>query len=352
VDAQGSLPIYYQWLVDGAPASGATNASYTFPAACGTHTIQVSFTNSQSGGTPIVSSLASLQGDAYPTNITFNTNGTDWQLNIVGGAAVPNIANNVLELTDGGSGEASTVFYTIPQFVGSFTASFTYQGIGSADGVAFILQNSSSGAIALGGGGGGLGYFGISNSVALEINLYNIPGIAPGTNGNTYGAGGGAVYQSTGPVDVSSGHPINFKLNWAHGVLAVSLEDTVTLATYSTNYTFGPLTPILAGSDLAYVGFSGGDGGSASVQTISNFEFNSVIPPVSLSVSPVTTNSFLITWPAADPSYVLQKTSSLKSPSWVAGPTPVVVGGVNQATVNVNGGGGQQFYRLVRVVCQ
>jgi hypothetical protein len=133
--------------------------------------------------------------------------------------------------------------------------------------------------------------------------------------------------------------------------MAVSLTDTVTLATYSTNYVFGPLTPILGGSDLAYVGFSGGDGGATSIQTISNFEFNSVIPPVTLSVSPLTGSSFVISWPATDPSYVLQKTSSLTAPSWSAGPTPVVVGGVNQATVNVTGGS-QQFYRLVRVVCQ
>ena len=355
VNAQGSLPINYQWTVDGSAVSGATNASYTAPAACGSHTIQVSFTNSQSGGTPVISSLATLQGDAYPTNITFNTDGTAWQLNTFGVGSVPTIVANVLELTDGTGNEASTAFYTVAQYVGSFKASFTYTGNGSADGVAFILQNSSAGVTALGGGGGGLGYYGISNSVAFQINLYpgngEIPGIIAGTNGNTYGAGGGPAYQPAGPVDVASGNPINVKLNWANGVMAVSLTDTVTLATYSTNYVFGPLTPILGGSDLAYVGFSGGDGGATSIQTISNFEFNSVIPPVTLSVSPLTGSSFVISWPATDPSYVLQKTSSLTAPSWSAGPTPVVVGGVNQATVNVTGGN-QQFYRLVRVVCQ
>jgi hypothetical protein len=350
VNAQGSLPIFYQWFLDGTPVSGATNASYTLPTPCGIHAIQVTFTNAQNGGSPVVSSTASLQGDAYPTNITFNTNGIGWQLNS-GAVGVPTLANNVLELTDNGSGESSSAFYMIPQYVGSFAASFTYQGIGSADGAAFIVQNGSSGVTALGGGGGGLGYYGISNSIALEINLYNIPGIAPGTNGNTFGAGGGAAYQPAGPVDVSSGHPINISLNWANGVLGVSLMDATTLATYSTNYPFGSLTPILGGTDLAYVGFSGGTGGSTSIQTISNFEFHSVIPPVALSVSPVTTNSFLISWPAGDPSYVLQQASSLTAPTWVAGPPSVVVGSMNQATVTATGGSGA-FYRLVRVVCQ
>jgi len=44
--------------------------------------------------------------------------------------------------------------------------------------------------------------------------------------------------------------------------------------------------------------------------------------------------------------------TNLLSPSWVAGPSPTVVGGLNQVTVQANSGPHQQFYRLVRVVCQ
>lgn len=351
VGAQGSLPIYYQWMVDGTNMPGATNATFTAPAACGTHTIQVAFTNDQSGGVSTLSSQAVLQGDADPTNITFG-DGTGWQLNTAS-TGVPTLVGGVLTLTDGKGGEASDAFYTIPQYVGSFTASFTYTGNGSADGVAFIVQNSLTGASALGSAGGGLGYLGISNSVALEINLYpgngEVPGIAQATNGNTF-ASGGAEYQPPGAIDVTSGNPIDVTVNWADGVMNVFLKDTVTLATYSTNYVFGPLPAILNGSNLGYVGFSGGDGGATSIQTISNFEFNSVVLPPALTVSVVTNNSFVISWPADDPSYVLQMTSSLTSPSWIAGPVPTPVNGMNKVTVNANSGGQQQFYRLVRIV--
>ena len=352
VGASGSLPISYQWLVDGVAVAGATNASYTAAAICGTHTIQASFTNSQSAGTPVVSSIATLVADASPTNITFNTDGTGWQLNRAGGATVPTLSNNSLELTDGGGGEASSAFYGIPQYVGSFTASFTYVGNGGADGTAFIVQNYVAGPGILGSGGGGLGYFGISNSIALEINLYNGAGIAAGTNGNTYGSGGGSVYQSTSPVNVASGNPIFVQVTFLNGILSVNLTDTTTLATYSTSYAYGPLAPILNGSNLGYIGFSGGTGGLSAVQTVSDFEFNSLIPPVVLTASQVSGSSFTISWPAVDPSYQLQTTASLSSPSWVAGPAPTTVNGVNQVTVNVAGGSPRQFYRLVRAVCQ
>jgi hypothetical protein len=313
------------------------------------HTIQVVVTNAQNEGTPAISSPATLQGDAYPTNITFNTNGTGWQLN--GGGTVPTLSSNVLELTDGTDGEASSAFYGVAQYAGSFTASFTYVGDGGADGAAFILEDSSAGTLALGGGGGALGYFGITNSVALEFNLYIFPGIAPGTNGNTYGSGAGIIYGTTGAVHVNSADPINVDLSFANGILAVKLTDTTTFATYSTNYQFGPLTPLLGGSDLAYVGFSGADGGTSSIQTFSNFEFNSVIPPVTLAASSVTAGSFVLSWPAADTSYVLQEAASLSDrTTWSPGPTPVVVGGLNEVTVTVPHGGGEEFYRLARVV--
>ena len=260
------------------------------------------------------------------------------------------ITNNALVLTDGSGGEASSAFYNIAQYVGgSWTASYIYNSHGgAADGTAFVLQTTN--ATALGGGGGQLGYNGIAGgSLAFEINLYNgnneTPGIAISTDGVT------GLYSSAAPVSTTSTDDVAVTLNFANGVLSASLVDTTTGATYTTNHTVGSLSDLLGGN-VAYIGFTGGDGGASSFQNVRNFSFQSVLPPVALSASPVTGNSSVISWSAADPTYHLQTTTSLSSPVWVAGPTPVVVNGVNQVTVNVKGGSAQQFYRLIRVVCE
>jgi Bacterial lectin/Immunoglobulin I-set domain len=341
VHAEGNTPINYQWIVNGSVLNGVNTNSYTIATPCGMTTIQVLFTNALSGGTAVATAVAQLQGDPNPTNITFNSDGTGWQTN----GSVPNITTNVFTLTDGNGGEASSGFYKTAQYVGgAWTASYTYNSHGGgADGTAFVIQNV--GPTALGGGGGELGYTGITNSMAFEIDIYGGPGIAFATNGNT------GSYVAPGTVDVTTDHDIAVKLNWSNGVLGVSMTDMTTMDTFTTNYMVGSLSSILGGNNIAYIGFTGGDGGVASIQTVSNFQFHSVLPPVSLSVSPVSDNKVTLSWPASDPNYVLQMTPSLSSPSWVVGPAPTTSNGVSQVTVDVSGGG-QEFYRLQRVVCQ
>jgi hypothetical protein len=140
-------------------------------------------------------------------------------------------------------------------------------------------------------------------------------------------------------------------LAWANGVLTVTLSEPATSATFTTNYNLGPISGVLGGN-LAYIGFSGATGGVNSTQTVRNFQFHSVLPPVNLAVAPATGTSFTIAWPSADPAYVLQTNSSLQnSAGWVAGPTPVNANGTNSITVNPATGGQQLFYRLQRIAC-
>src|SRR5262249_18227749 len=91
--------------------------------------------------------------------------------------------NTPAVLTHLQGGEASSIFTTqrVP-VTGTFNTSFvmnvrpansTPGQINSADGITFVLQASPDGAGALGAAGGGLGYGGITPSVAIKFDLYS-----------------------------------------------------------------------------------------------------------------------------------------------------------------------------------
>ena len=195
-------------------------------------------------------------------------------------------SGNSLQLTNDNPTEAEAASWFANSQVSvssNFTASFDYQatpsGGGLADGFAFILQNSSAGLGALGADGGEFGYgpnnagdgrggTAISPSAAIEFNLYS--GHAQGTAFATDGSTGS--YNETGGVDFwDTGDTIQVVLsyNGSSQILAETLTDTVTGATYATTYSYN--LPSILGSNTAYVGFSAGNGGGSSTQAVSNF---------------------------------------------------------------------------------
>ena len=191
----------------------------------------------------------------------------------------PTFHANVLELTDGSTGEARSAFYTTAQPIDSWTASFTYQatepgGIAVADGVTFVLQNQ--GLNALGPTGGDLAYATITPSVAIKLDLYNNSG--EGTDSTGIYINGAVPTQpsvdltGTG-ITLGSGDPIDVSLTYVGNQLTETLTDNTTTppATFSTSYT-EDLASVL-GSGTAYVGFTGSTGDGTSVQKISNFTF-------------------------------------------------------------------------------
>ena len=235
--------------------------------------------------------------------ITFNTDGLGWALN--GSPTSTPITDNVFTPTDGTLEEARSVWFEYPVYVGSFLASFTYQDAraNGADGVAFVIQNSPSGTSALGGDGGYLGYEGITNSVAVLLDIYSgatggPSGFLVATNGWGEGAGySSPYYQSTAPVNLDSGDPIAVTVGYLSNVLNVTFADTVTGSVYQTNFAVN--IAAFVGGTNAFVGFTGGDGGIASQQTISDFTYSWPLTALNLSTNrldePVTVGSDSVT---------------------------------------------------------
>ncbi len=275
VSAFGSAPLTYQWsvssdkvnfapLTDDARITGSQSDTLVI------RDIQLTdsayykvHVTSGSGGADSTAEFLAVLGRP-----TFTDNGAGWGLN--GSATAPVISNNSLPLTYAAGSSARTAFSKAPTYIGHFYASWTYQDVGSggADGYTFCMQNDSRGSAALGGAGGSMGVSGITPSAALEFNIYN-----GGTIGMSFGLNGAiGAMSSTSPVNVAGGNPINTVFIYDGAVAHVTLTDTVTLSTYTTNMNIGSLTTQL-GKDTAYVGFTGGDGGVVSTQNVSDFVF-------------------------------------------------------------------------------
>lgn len=106
--------------------------------------------------------------------------------------------NYALQITENAGSEDSSMWFSIPQNVANgfdawYTVKLTHQitaaNYFTADGLAFVIQNAAgtapgtmdpitsctetgSGSTVLGEGGGGLGYCGIDNSIALEMDTF------------------------------------------------------------------------------------------------------------------------------------------------------------------------------------
>jgi fibronectin type 3 domain-containing protein len=200
-------------------------------------------------------------GFASHSDLTANTNTN----------TIPIFNNGVLELTDSGGGEATSVWTNTKVGVFNFTTTFILQdqnGSGSADGVTFAIQNA--GTNALGGAGGSLGYGGIGTSVAVMFDLYS-SGTHQSTtklliNGSSDKTG--AINMGSAGIVLGSNHPLQITLSYdgTQNLLTETVLDMVTRALFTTTYTVNIAQTV--GGATAYVGFTGGTGGETATQQI------------------------------------------------------------------------------------
>jgi len=187
------------------------------------------------------------------------------QLVLNGSAA---LSGSLLQLTNGGSNQQGTAWYSTTVNVQSFSTTFSFQLLNpSADGFTFAIQNQ--GTSALGQFGVGLGYQQISSSVAVKFDLFNNAGEG---NDSTGLYTNGAIptmpatdLSSTG-INLHSGDTMSVQLNYNGTTLTMVITDTVTQASYTTSWTIN--IPSTVGANTAYVGFTGGTGGQTATQNI------------------------------------------------------------------------------------
>jgi hypothetical protein len=207
----------------------------------------------------------------------------------------PVFVNGAAQLTDGGLGEGGSVWTQTPGTggrvpIGFFDTTFTLRQnpvTGAADGLTFAIQNSTTGIHALGGLGGGLGYTGLSPSVAVYFDLYNGGSHNPRTGLLLNGNGTPGDSRSlAGIINLGSGDPIQVRLTYDSGTLSEVVTDTITGAVFSTTYTVN-IPTVVGGGGLAYVGFTAATGGETSIQSILNWTgaFAGSAPPPYLTVT-------------------------------------------------------------------
>lgn len=121
-----------------------------------------------------IKKVAILTSNTTPTGFNYVNFASVAGLNLVGNAVR---SGNRLDVTPSAFGQVGSAWHATKQNVeNGFETTFQFQisdrgGIGGdfgGDGFAFVIQNQSLSA--LGDGGGGLGYSGISNSVAIEFD--------------------------------------------------------------------------------------------------------------------------------------------------------------------------------------
>ena len=157
-----------------------------------------------------------------------------------------------LRLTDDGTGEVASAWYSTPVNVQAFTQDFSFQLTNAnADGMAFVIQNA--GTQAVGPAGAGLGYgathpggqSGIPSSVAVKFDLYNNDGEGRSSTGlYTEGASPtvpaldmtNSGVMTSGGLNLHSGHVFNVHMSYDGMTLSMTVTDATTQEVFSTSW--------------------------------------------------------------------------------------------------------------------
>ncbi|TDU73324.1 YVTN family beta-propeller protein [Prosthecobacter fusiformis] len=288
----GTLTFSASSLPPGMVIQGTTGIISGTPTITGAYTPRVTVTDG------ITSASTTFNWTITPANVTHDFasfTGSNSSLQLNGSASVN---GSILQLTPNGANLAGTAFLKTPLPLSngtSFSTRFVFRMNGSgdgADGMTFMIQNDR--ADALGSPGGGLGYEGIMESLAIELDTY-----AGGTdpNANHIGVVANGIVSPhlgtyTAPFDLENGasHTLWAEYDGATNTLRIYLAQGVV--------TTRPATPVLTVPNIdlpasvgpnAWIGFSGATGGSTNTHEVLSWSFFSnafALPTAPVLTSP------------------------------------------------------------------
>jgi Bacterial lectin len=244
----------------------------------GTTTVKAEYTGDGTSGDSISNAVKLSPNGTPPPNFPEGGEFDLSSLQLNGSAVAQSFPNDSFPyLTTGLPNQAGSVFYGAPQNVQAFTTDFWFQflGVNTADGMTFTIQND--GPEALGSIGGGLGYKGISKSVAVKFDLYNNGGEGDNSTGlyvNGVAPTVPAVDLTPSGIDLHNLHYVAAKEGevFAVHIAYDGVNLSLTITGQDTQNTFSDSWPIdiptVVGGTTAYVGFTGGTGGRVSAATI------------------------------------------------------------------------------------
>jgi sugar lactone lactonase YvrE len=186
-----------------------------------------------------------------------------------------------LVLTDGPY-QARAVFAPTRVDVRAFHTSFTFRVEGPAgplgDGFTFALTGDDTQAAQTAGGtaGGGLGYQGLTDSVAVKFDLVDNAGEGSDSVGLFTGGAdptAPAVRLDGTGIDLHSGHLYQADLAYDGGILALTLRDFTDADIPAWTYAFTVDIPAAVGATTAHAGFTAGTGALFARQAIESWTY-------------------------------------------------------------------------------
>ena len=238
----------------------------------------------------LLAATASVVAPAAAADLDFPDFFSTTGLQLVGSAQS---SGTRLRLTPQSNSQTGAAWALARQDVSApWTSEFVIEMDGTADGMAFVIQNSSTTAI--GGDGGSLAYEPIPNSVAIEFDTYangdkndpddnHVAVLTRGTQGNTTNHQTAELGVTSLITDLSDGGTHMIRVEYVPGALRVYVDDVIPSLQVAIDL---EQTLSLSGGE-AYVGFTAATGGLPQAHYVHSWTFDEDASPATGNAPPL-----------------------------------------------------------------